>query len=84
MVGTEETVREQIGRTDVTVPVMALPIEELETVQTKIFPFAYFLSREGRVLAKGVTNAKEHLDALINLAENRGVPLSNVEPKASA
>ncbi|MGM1048876.1 hypothetical protein SAMN05661091_5714 [Paenibacillus uliginis N3/975] len=72
MVGQEPDVVEIINQYGLTVPVM--PIDSPTSFQTGIFPFVYYLSPKGEVIAKSVVQYREQLNALLQ---------QTVVPKAS-
>ncbi|WP_409345524.1 TlpA family protein disulfide reductase [Paenibacillus sp. MBLB4367] len=73
MVGNAEDVSQKAAHYDISVPVVRLQHEQLEEFGVKGFPFAYYLSPEGKVLSKGIVNSGEHLSILIGSAyANKG------------
>jgi len=57
---------EKIESTGLHAPVYALTPHMKEEVRLEGFPFAYFLSAEGKVLAKGVINSIPDIDLLVS------------------
>jgi len=49
---------------DITLPVIPHRMEEMTVYRTTVFPFAYTLDSNGRVVAKGHVNEEAHLRAL--------------------
>ncbi|GKU77799.1 hypothetical protein [Paenibacillus sp. L3-i20] len=72
MIGQQPEVTEIINQYELTVPVTTL--ESSLSFETRIFPFVYYLSPKGEVIAKSVVQRRETLNALI---------AQTVVPKAS-
>lgn len=66
VLGSEEEIREIAERYGLRMPVALLTHEHLEETRNTIFPFGYFLSTSGTVLAKGVLNGEGDLGLLVS------------------
>jgi thiol-disulfide isomerase/thioredoxin len=64
MLGDRESVRSVVDEYGLHMPVAAIDHDELRTLRTEIFPFAYLLSPDGKVMAKGLTMNEDHLKIL--------------------
>lgn len=69
MLAEDQDIRSTIEDHRIDIPVFKLTPEHLEELNTRMFPFAYYLSPEGIILAKGVVNGEAHLRLLV--AERR-------------
>ncbi|GKU78185.1 hypothetical protein [Paenibacillus sp. L3-i20] len=63
MIGQQPEVKEIINQYELTVPVTT--IDTAASYETGIFPFVYYLSPKGEVIAKSVVQRRETLNALI-------------------
>lgn len=66
MLGSRESVRSIVDEYGFQLPVAAINHDDLSTLRTEIFPFAYLLSPDGKVMAKGATMNEEHLKILVS------------------
>ena len=64
MLGSRESVRSIVDDYSLRLPVAAIDHDDLRTFRTEIFPFAYLLSPEGTVIAKGLVMNEDHLNTL--------------------
>lgn len=69
--GTPEEARAIVQQEDWSFPVATMGPPTLSKLQTRIFPFAYLLTPDGTVVAKGVVNSASHLQLLIQSAHRR-------------
>lgn len=61
-----QSIIDKIGNAGIKAPVYALTEEIKSGVKLEGFPFAYFLSADGRVLAKGIINTPPDIDLLVS------------------
>jgi thiol-disulfide isomerase/thioredoxin len=66
MLGSRESVRSIVDEYGLQLPVAAIDHDDLSMLRTEIFPFAYLLSPDGKVMAKGATMNEEHLKILVS------------------
>jgi len=64
IVSNEKSLRDYVLINNINIPVTHLDLNYIEEFNTKIFPFAYYLSPSGHVLAKGVVSEEEHFNLL--------------------
>lgn len=65
-IGEEQEVRNLVQEQGFSVPVCRVAHDELPEFGVDIYPFAYLLSPDGHVLAKGVTSSERHLNLLLS------------------
>lgn len=63
--GSDEQIQQKIAENDIKVPVFKLNDLIQTHVKVTIFPFGYYLSKDGVVYSKGGVQNEEHLDLLI-------------------
>ena len=63
--GDKETVSKNFEENNISAPFISITHEMMEFYQTRIFPFAYLLNSEFRIIRKGVINDEHHLNLLL-------------------
>jgi hypothetical protein len=71
--GQIESIIEKIDAAGLYAPVYALTPSIMQQVKLEGFPFAYYLSTEGIVLAKGVINTIADIDLLVSQGRRAGM-----------
>lgn len=67
--GDEKSVKEKIDKLNLNLPVVLLSDDDLEDFRISLYPFSYFLSPNGNVLAKGgIPAGMSHLELLTHVA----------------
>lgn len=74
--GQVDSIIEKINETGLSAPVYALTPSIKEEVKLEGFPFAYYLSADGKVLAKGVINTTADIDLLVSTGRRAGMKLA--------
>ncbi|MBU5672114.1 thioredoxin family protein [Paenibacillus brevis] len=69
VMGEPREVIELAAKYDLSIPVGVLTESMMESLETTIFPFAYAISTNHKVIAKGTINTEEHLQLLLDSDE---------------
>ncbi|WP_410769477.1 thioredoxin family protein [Fontibacillus sp. BL9] len=65
VMGEQQEVIQLAKKYDLSIPVGVLTESMMESLETTIFPFAYAISTNHKVIAKGTINTEEHLQLLL-------------------
>lgn len=66
VMGEQHEVIQLAEKYDLSIPVGILTESMMESLETTIFPFAYAISANHKVIAKGTINTEEHLQLLLD------------------
>ncbi|TVX94383.1 TlpA family protein disulfide reductase [Paenibacillus agilis] len=70
MVGDMETITEKVNEFKIKTPISQIEDEDLPNFNVNVLPFAYFLNKEGKVVAKGSVSSEDDLKILLQMARS--------------
>lgn len=66
IVGTDYEIEDIVDQYQLEVPIVPISPDDYDDQRTKIFPFGYFVSKEGFVVKKGVISREKEMDILLS------------------
>lgn len=70
MIGVKEQINQKVAENNIQVPVCPIHPNDLDILQTRIFPFGYRINSLGKVICKGLINTDIDMTNILNCKEN--------------